>query len=119
MKLDSCLKKLKSALLSTYLLLLLLNYVYCFSKKNNIQSTLGWTAVSTIILSFIIWNLSRTQDSFWCDPHSLIQGHSLWHILDAVAVYFLFKYYISEQDERYESLSFIYFFNDSICNAFF
>lgn len=47
------------------------------------------------IVAFIIWQFGR-NDHPWCDPHSLIQAHAIWHILNGVAVYFLFRLYVSE-----------------------
>ena len=32
----------------------------------------------------------------WCDPDSWLQGHAAWHLLGAVAAYFLFRLYESE-----------------------
>lgn len=68
-----------------------------YIRHHPINATWGLMGVFTLILSFIIWNLSRTQDSLFCDPHSLIQGHAMWHLLDALAAYFVFLYYASEQ----------------------
>src|SRR5205085_9767195 len=58
----------------------------------------GWSFASmgAIALAFFIWNMSRTGHP-WCDPYSYIQGHAAWHLLDALSVYCLFRYYISER----------------------
>ncbi len=69
-----------------------------YKRKITIHSTWGWAGVLTLIFSFIIWNLSRTHDSIFCNPHSLFQGHALWHILDAIAAYFVFRFYVSESE---------------------
>jgi hypothetical protein len=59
----------------------------------------GWAfaSVGAIALAFFIWNMSRTGNP-WCVPDSLIQGHAAWHLLDAVSVYCLFRYYVSEKE---------------------
>ncbi len=49
-------------------------------------------------LAFLIWNLSRTRDSWWCDPESLLQGHAFWHLINGLAVLVLYKYFLSEND---------------------
>ncbi len=67
-----------------------------FSKKSIIDIKWGLMGVGTLIVAFIIWNLSRTQDSWFCNPDSLIQGHAMWHLLDALAAYFVFIFYVSE-----------------------
>lgn len=51
-------------------------------------------ALVTLLVSFGIWNLSRT-DGPWCDPHSLLQGHLVWHLLDAWAAWLLHRYWRS------------------------
>lgn len=55
----------------------------------------GAGALGTILLAFLIWNLTRT---LWCDPHSLLQGHAVWHLLGAVSAYLLFRFWASERD---------------------
>lgn len=57
---------------------------------------LGVAAAGTLLLAFVIWNLTKT---LWCDPESLLQGHAAWHLLDAVAAFLLFAYYASERTE--------------------
>ena len=58
----------------------------------------GALAVAAVTVAFIIWNISQTGTSL-CDPYSPIQGHAIWHLLDAVSVFFLFLYYVSEHKE--------------------
>ena len=58
----------------------------------------GLASALTMCLAFFIWNLSRTTESWFCNPDSLIQGHAIWHILNATAGYFLFMYYVTETD---------------------
>jgi Ceramidase len=45
--------------------------------------------------AFAIWiaDLTRT----WCDGNSLIQGHAVWHVLNAAAVWTAYRYYCSER----------------------
>lgn len=59
------------------------------------RTDLRWGAASlaSILVAFTIWN--ATKDA-WCDPHSLLQGHAAWHLLDATAAYFLFRLWASE-----------------------
>jgi hypothetical protein len=53
----------------------------------------GFASLASILIAFAIWNAAKAR---LCDPHSLIQGHAIWHLLDAVAAYFLYRYYASE-----------------------
>ena len=45
-------------------------------------------------VAFAIWNLD--QHGLACAPQSLLQGHAVWHLLGALALWFTFLYYRSE-----------------------
>jgi hypothetical protein len=77
---------------------ILIEALNSFIRK--VQHTKLWAiaAAGSLGLAFLIWNFSLTGDSL-CDPHSLIQGHAIWHILDAVAAFCLFMFYASEHSE--------------------
>ncbi|AMO72764.1 ceramidase domain-containing protein [Sphingorhabdus sp. M41] len=47
------------------------------------------------IVAFTIWNLD--QRGQLCAPESLWQGHAVWHLLGAGALWFAFLYYRSER----------------------
>jgi Ceramidase len=47
-------------------------------------------------LALVFWNLGKTNAGF-CDPHSLLQGHAAWHLLDALSLFFFFRFYVSER----------------------
>ncbi len=51
-------------------------------------------AVATMAVAFAIWIAAQHG---WCDPGSLLQGHAVWHLLNALAAYLLFAYYASER----------------------
>lgn len=70
-----------------------------YLKGNKINASSGYWSIFTLLLAFFIWNISRTQDSWWCNPDSLIQGHAVWHLLCALAAFFLFRFYVSEEIE--------------------
>ncbi len=57
-----------------------------------------WAALGALLLAFGIWNISQTGTSL-CDPYSPLQGHAIWHILDAVSTFCLFIYYASEHTD--------------------
>jgi Ceramidase len=50
--------------------------------------------IATKAVAFIIWNLD--QSGAVCAPQSLFQGHAVWHLLGATALWFTFLYYRSE-----------------------
>ncbi|CAA6808350.1 MAG: Unknown protein [uncultured Sulfurovum sp.] len=51
-------------------------------------------AIVAILSAFVIWILDITK--ILCYPHSIFQGHALWHILSTFSIYFLYRYYKSE-----------------------
>lgn len=51
--------------------------------------------VGLLAAAYIIWILDNTRTL--CIETSLLQGHALWHLLGAVSVWFLYKYYASEK----------------------
>ena len=53
-------------------------------------------AVAALAVAFAVWNTAKTG-RFGCFPHSLYQGHGVWHLLCAVSAYCLFRLYISEE----------------------
>lgn len=54
----------------------------------------GVVALAAMLVAFTIWLLSNAG---WCDPTSIWQGHAAWHLLCAVAAYWLFRLYESER----------------------
>ena len=58
------------------------------------QRIFAYASLISILTAFAIWNVTKEE---LCDPHSLVQGHAIWHILCAVAAYCLFRYYASEE----------------------
>lgn len=66
-----------------------------FIRKMKHETVWAFLSLVTLLLAFLIWNLWQNNTSL-CDPHSLIQGHGIWHLLNALSLYFLFRYYVSE-----------------------
>jgi hypothetical protein len=53
---------------------------------------LGFLVLAAAVqaVAFGIWTLDLTRTV--CAPHSLVQGHALWHVLGAVATALLWRY---------------------------
>ncbi len=50
-------------------------------------------ALGTFLLAFLIWN--GDVHGWWCDPtNHVLQGHAAWHLLNAVAIWFLYQFYL-------------------------
>ncbi|MGG5260608.1 ceramidase domain-containing protein [Phycicoccus avicenniae] len=56
---------------------------------------LGLASVGTLALAFAIWTTGKGGHA-WCRPESLLQQHAVWHVLDAVAAYLLYRHYAAE-----------------------
>lgn len=54
----------------------------------------GVVALAAMLVAFSIWLLTNAG---MCDPDSWLQGHAAWHLLCAVAAYWLFRMYASER----------------------
>lgn len=68
-----------------------------FVRHSNIRKRWIFAACITLVTAFLIWYFSDTGRPL-CSPTSWFQGHAVWHLLDALAVYFLFRYFISENN---------------------
>lgn len=68
-----------------------------FARTLRHQVRTGFYAAGLIanIVAFTIWNLD--QRGQLCSPASPVQGHAVWHLLGAVALWFAFLYYRSER----------------------
>ena len=68
------------------------------ARHNAVVMDLRWlvAAVAALAVAFAVWNTAKTG-RFGCFPHSLYQGHGVWHVLCAVSAYCLFRLYVSEQ----------------------
>jgi hypothetical protein len=53
-------------------------------------------SVGSLALAFAVWN-TAVSGSTLCFPHSLYQGHGVWHLLCALSAYCLFRLYVSEK----------------------
>lgn len=69
-----------------------LNAIYRKVKREN---KWGIAALLSFLAAFAIWNFGRNDCPF-CRPDSLWQAHALWHLLFALALFFLFRLYVSE-----------------------
>ncbi len=66
-----------------------------YVRKISLEQKYGYASLGSLLLAFAIWNIWQ-DNSPLCDPQSLIQGHAIWHLLDALAAYLLFRFFASE-----------------------
>jgi hypothetical protein len=53
-----------------------------------------WAAVAAVGGGFVIWVLDYTR--IVCSPLSWVQGHAVWHLCSAAAVWMMLRYYTGE-----------------------
>ncbi|QIK76082.1 ceramidase domain-containing protein [Nocardioides piscis] len=63
-------------------------------RRGGARSDIRWglAALATMLGALSIWIVSQRG---WCDPHSWLQGHAVWHLLSALAAYLLYRLYSS------------------------
>ncbi|HWJ99229.1 MAG TPA: ceramidase domain-containing protein [Xanthobacteraceae bacterium] len=66
------------------------------TQKVRREDKWGVYAAISFVVAFAIWNLGR-NDHPSCDPVSWLQPHAIWHLLFALALYFVFRLYASEK----------------------
>jgi hypothetical protein len=69
-----------------------LNSLQRGAKRDNAW---GIYALISFLAAFAIWNFGKNDCAF-CRPDSWLQPHALWHLLFALAIFFLFRLYVSE-----------------------
>lgn len=62
--------------------------------KPCIQVKWWYSGLFLLAAAYVIWILDNKK--ILCEPSSLLQGHSVWHVAGAVAVVLLYHYYESE-----------------------
>jgi len=67
-----------------------------FRIKYKPQIEVRWLryGIGLLTVAYSIWILDNTR--VLCFENSLLQGHAVWHILGAISVLFLHRYYASE-----------------------
>lgn len=68
-------------------------------RRGELRQQRRWlaAAAASFGVAFAIWIPSRRLDGALCDPHSVFQGHAVWHLLCALSTLFIFLYYRSER----------------------
>ena len=55
-----------------------------------------WAFIAINLVALLIWSGSHAG-GWLCDPSSILQGHALWHVLNAIAGALLYPYLRSER----------------------
>ncbi|MDV3220973.1 ceramidase domain-containing protein [Intrasporangium sp.] len=71
-------------------------------RRRGLRRELRWgvAAVAALVLAFTVWTAAKTGAPL-CRPDSIAQGHAAWHVLDALAAWFLYRFYASERLAAY------------------
>ena len=71
---------------------IVMEVILCRRSRPRAFPRWGAAALATMLLAFGVWLISQTGGP-WCLPDSWLQGHALWHILCALAVYCFGRHY--------------------------
>lgn len=74
---------------------IILELVFARPMRLHVRTGFYVSGLIANAVAFTIWNLD--QRGQLCAPDSLLQGHAIWHLLGAVALWFAFLYYRSER----------------------
>jgi Ceramidase len=74
---------------------ILLEMVFARPLRPGVKLRFYVIGIMVKAVAFAIWNLD--QHGLVCVPDSLFQGHAVWHLLGATALWFTFLYYRSEE----------------------
>tara|TARA_R100001244_G_scaffold6593_34_gene8424 strand:+ start:7037 stop:7831 length:795 start_codon:yes stop_codon:yes gene_type:complete len=77
---------------------IILELVFARPRRPQVRTGYYFAGLIANIVAFSIWNLD--QRGQLCSPDSLMQGHAVWHLLGAIALWFAFLYYRSERPVR-------------------
>lgn len=69
-------------------------------SAGDIKSRPGYfqRALGIFLIGFVIWTLDITHTV--CRPDSFLQGHAAWHLASAASLFFIFMYYLSDDDPQ-------------------
>lgn len=74
---------------------IVLELVFARPRRPGVRTGYYLAGLIANIVAFTLWNLD--QRGQLCAPDSLLQGHAVWHLFGAVALWFAFLYYRSER----------------------
>jgi Ceramidase len=74
---------------------IIVELVFARPRRTGVKTSYYVMGIVTKAIAFTIWNLD--QNGVVCTPESLLQGHAVWHVLGAAALWLTFLYYRSEQ----------------------
>ena len=79
------------------LLILAILIEVIFARPLRLGARFGYylAGIMAKAIAFTIWILD--QQGIVCAPHSLLQGHAVWHLLGATSLWLSFSYYRSER----------------------
>ena len=80
--------------LGLILLVLVLELLLRLQKRLQREAKYLLLALGAFGLAFVVWNLDNAR--LWCEPTSILQGHALWHLLGALAGWWMWQYVENE-----------------------
>lgn len=90
--LSIALPELRRQLFNGLMAIALVNLLWAASTRlRRVPKAFALSAIALLAAATLLWRLDN--DHVWCAPTSAWQGHAAWHVLGAVAMACLFRYY--------------------------
>ena len=64
-----------------------------------ISCLIFWCGFCFFVLCIIVWRFGSGGESA-CNPDSLFQYHALWHLFTGLAVYYFYRYFLTENAQQ-------------------
>lgn len=72
--------------------IVLFSEFYLVAQKRTYSYSYYLKALGAFVLAFIVW--TGDIKGWWCSPHNhVIQGHAVWHILNAISMWFIYRFF--------------------------
>ena len=69
-----------------------------YSRGIGVKTRYLFSAAMVFVTGFAIWILDIKK--LVCNPYSIFQGHSAWHLCSAMAYVLIYFYFYSERDNE-------------------
>ena len=80
-----------------FVLATLIAELYLYIRRRFGGYKFFWIGFGLFLIGFVIWIFDFQK--IYCDPNNIVNGRGVFHILTAIAVYYLYKFYNLRSEE--------------------
>jgi magnesium-transporting ATPase (P-type) len=63
--------------------------------KPQMENIYLWSSLACYLVAQSVWLLDKKK--IWCNPHAVMNGHGIWHLLTACAAILVYMFFYSEK----------------------